>query len=74
MEQSGRDGFKGNTISTTSSFFKEFNDFFDNVDNVFNNTEMQETPASRTTYHCQLYRVIMSVGVTGSLVYLWNCG
>ena len=54
-------------LSTNSSTFEEFNDSFDNVGEMFNNTQMQEIPPSQTTYHCQLYRFIMSVGLTGSL-------
>ena len=54
-------------LPTNSSPFEEFNDLFDNVAQVFNSSESQETPASQTTYNCQLYRFIMSVGLTGSL-------
>ena len=86
MEQSGRDGFKDDTVfddnsslsdldatdmsgvlPPNSSTFEEFNALFDNVALVFNGSEIQETPAFKTTYNCQLYRFIMSVGLTGSL-------
>ena len=57
-------------LSGDSSTFGEIEDLFDNdtlYGQMFNSTEMQESPVSQTTYHCQLYRFIMSVGLTGSL-------
>ena len=54
-------------LPPNSSTFEEFHALFDNVAQVFNGSEIQETPAFKTTYNCQLYRFIMSVGLTGSL-------
>ena len=57
-------------FSANSSTVDEIEDLFDNVTvhvEMFNGTDMQESPVSQTTYHCQLYRFIMSVGLTGSL-------
>ena len=57
-------------LSANSSTFDEIEDLFDNVTvhvEMFNGTDRQESPVSQTTYHCQLYRFIMSVGLTGSL-------
>ena len=57
-------------LSASSSTFHEIGDLFDNITvqvEMFNSTEMQGSPGSQTTYHCQLYRFIMSVGLTGSL-------
>ena len=62
----------GKTASSGSEFteFTDINDLFDNsttYDKLYDATDNQDDHSSQNTYHCQLYRFIMSVGVTGSL-------
>ena len=43
------------------------NDTIHSGSNLVNTTQPQDSHSSGTTYHCHLYRFIMSVGITGSL-------